>query len=309
MKPGLRIGQEALEAKGWWGAHKWLALRRASQLGILALFLVGPWFGAWVVKGNLNYSLTLDTLPLADPYVLLQSVLTGHVPEKLALVGVAIVVAFYVLVGGRAYCAWVCPVNMLTDLAGWLRDRLGIKGGSHVSRHARLWILALTFVLAAATGVIAWELVNPVSMFHRGLIFGLGSAWVILLVVFLFDLFVMNRGWCGHLCPVGAFYGLLGRVSVLRISAVRRQACNDCMDCYAVCPEPLVIKNPLKGADKGVSPVIVSSDCTNCGRCIDVCSKDVFVFGPRFKREEAPMSGSAPAVPNDQRNFRVGSPS
>ena len=60
MKPGLRIGQEALEAKGWWGAHKWLVLRRASQLGILALFLVGPWFGAWVVKGNLNYSLFLS---------------------------------------------------------------------------------------------------------------------------------------------------------------------------------------------------------------------------------------------------------
>jgi ferredoxin-type protein NapH len=30
-------------------------------------------------------------------------------------------------------------------------------------------------VLAAATGTIAWELVNPVSMLHRGLIFGIGA--------------------------------------------------------------------------------------------------------------------------------------
>ena len=54
-----RWGQEAVEAKGWWLAHKWLLLRRVSQLGILAAFLAGPWFGLWIVKGNLNYSLIL----------------------------------------------------------------------------------------------------------------------------------------------------------------------------------------------------------------------------------------------------------
>ena len=45
-------------------------------------------------QGNLNYSLTLDTLPLADPLVMLQSLLTGHVPERNAIIGVAIVLAF-----------------------------------------------------------------------------------------------------------------------------------------------------------------------------------------------------------------------
>jgi ferredoxin-type protein NapH len=277
-----RWGQEAVEAKGWWLAHKWLLLRRVSQLGILAAFLAGPWFGLWIVKGNLNYSLTLNTLPLADPFILLQSLVTGHVPEKLAIIGVAIVVGFYLLVGGRVYCAWVCPVNLVTDAAAWLRERLGIKGGAHVSRNARYWILALTLLLAGVTGTLAWELVNPVSMLHRGLIFGLGAAWMVVLAVFAFDLFVMSRGWCGHFCPVGACYGLIGKASPLRVSAVKREACNDCMDCFAVCPEPLVIKAPLKDAAKGIGPVILASDCTNCGRCIDVCSKDVFSFGSRF---------------------------
>jgi ferredoxin-type protein NapH len=58
------------------------------------------------------------------------------------------------------------------------------------------------------------------------------------------------------------------------------------MDCFEVCPEPQVIRPALKGAAKdgkaGVGPVILSSACTNCGRCIDVCSKDVFRFGSRF---------------------------
>jgi ferredoxin-type protein NapH len=276
-----RIGADAIAEKGWLASHKWLILRRSSQLAILALFLVGPLAGLWLVKGNLAYSLTLDTLPLTDPYVLLQSLLAGHIPEKLALIGVAIVLTFYFLVGGRVYCSWVCPVNMVTDAAAWLRARLGIKGGAHISRKLRYWVLGMTLSLAAFTGTIAWELVNPVSMLHRGLIFGIGMAWTIVLAVFLLDLFVSANAWCGHVCPVGAFYSLLGKWSPLRVSAAKREACNDCMDCFAVCPEPQVIRPALKGAKQNVGPAILSPNCTNCGRCIDVCSKDVFRFGLR----------------------------
>jgi ferredoxin-type protein NapH len=276
-----RIGADAIAEKGWLASHKWLILRRSSQLAILALFLVGPLAGLWLVKGNLAYSLTLDTLPLTDPYVLLQSLLAGHIPEKLALIGVAIVLTFYFLVGGRVYCSWVCPVNMVTDAAAWLRARLGIKGGAHISRKLRYWVLGMTLALAAFTGTIAWELVNPVSMLHRGLIFGIGMAWTIVLAVFLLDLFVSANAWCGHVCPVGAFYSLLGKWSPLRVSAAKREACNDCMDCFAVCPEPQVIRPALKGAKQNVGPAILSPNCTNCGRCIDVCSKDVFRFGLR----------------------------
>jgi len=291
-----RAGAEAVAEKGWLAAHRWLLARRFCQLAILALFLLGPLAGIWIVKGNLAYSLTLDTLPLTDPYVLLQSLLAGHRPERLGLIGAAIVLIFYLLVGGRVYCSWVCPLNAVTDLAGWLRDRLGIRGSAHVARSTRYWILAMTLLLAALSGSIAWELVNPVSMLQRGLIFGLGAAWMLALAVFVFDLFVMSRGWCGHLCPVGAFYSLPGKCSPLRVTAAKRAACNDCMDCFEVCPEPQVIRPALKGAGKGIGPVILAANCTNCGRCIDVCSKDVFAFGLRFNNH--PDDGAQPAAPS-----------
>ncbi|HET9735186.1 MAG TPA: quinol dehydrogenase ferredoxin subunit NapH [Burkholderiales bacterium] len=268
---------------------KYLVLRRASQLGILVLFLLGPLAGIWVVKGTLTFSYTLDTLPLADPYVLAQSLLALHVPEQKMLLGAAIVVAFYLLVGGRVYCSWVCPMNMVTDAAAWLRERLGLRMGSAMPRSLRYWILAMTLVLALATGTLAWELVNPVSMLHRGLVFGMGAAWAIVAAVFLLDLFVSPRAWCGHACPVGAFYSLIGRFSLLRVAAVRRAQCNDCMDCYAVCPEPQVITPALKGEAKGAGPVILSPACTNCARCIDVCTREVFEFGTRF--------GNTPGTP------------
>jgi len=295
MKDTYHPGVDAIASKGRFGAHKWLLARRISQLSILLVFLLGPWLGIWIVKGNLNASLTLDVLPLTDPYVLLQTVFAGHVPEMAAISGALIVLVFYLSVGGRVYCSWLCPVNTVTDLAHWLRERMGIRSGSHLSRHTRYWILALTLLLAVITGSVVWELVNPVSMLHRGLVFGMGFAWTIVLAVFLLDLFVSRRAWCGHLCPVGAFYSLLGHVTPLRVSATAREQCNDCMDCYAVCPEPQVLPPALKGADKGIGPVIVSANCTNCARCIDVCGKDVFKFAFRFQNrsdDQAPTSSS-----------------
>ena len=282
MKRLRRPGAEASRTKGWIRANKWLLARRFSQVTILSLFLLGPWLDIWLVKGNLNSSLVLNVLPLTDPFVFLQSLFAGHVAEMTAITGALIILVFYMLVGGRVYCSWVCPINIITDTAHGLRERLGISGASRLSRNTRYWLLGAALVLALATGSIAWENVNPVSMVHRGLIFGMGMAWVVIAAVFILDFVISRRGWCSHLCPVGAFYSMLGTHSLIRVRADDRDQCDDCMDCFVVCPEQQVIRPALKGADKGIGPVITSANCTNCGRCIDVCGKNVFRFGSRF---------------------------
>lgn len=281
-----RPGKEAVAAKGWIKANRWLLLRRLSQFTILGLFLAGPLAGIWIVKGNLAYSMTLDFLPLSDAHVLLQAVLAGVEPHTEAIIGAVIVVAVYMLIGGRVFCSWVCPVNMVTDLACCVRRMLGIRSSTQISRSARYWLLGVTLALPLVTGAIVWEMFNPVSMAFRGLIFGMGMAWMILLGIFLFDIFVSKDGWCGRLCPVGAFYSLLGHKSLIRVVAENRHKCDDCMDCFEVCPEEQVIRPALYGAKQGIGPVILSSSCTNCGRCIDVCAEDVFRFGSRFAKQK-----------------------
>ncbi len=266
-----------------WQRHRWLILRRVSQLGILLLFLCGPWFGLWLVKGNLSSSLTLGVIPLTDPYILLQTLFAGHLPEVTAIIGALIIAAIYFLIGGRVYCGWVCPLNMVTDLAAWLQEKLKLKTPLRLERNSRYWLLGLTLTLPVITGMVVWELVNPVSVVQRGLIFGMGLSWAIIIALFLFDLVISRRGWCGHLCPVGAFYSLLNHSPLLRINAAEREQCNDCGDCYLVCPEPQIIKPALKPAEADDSAVIMSSQCLNCGRCIDVCEKQVFHFGSRFQ--------------------------
>jgi ferredoxin-type protein NapH len=124
--------------KGWLAAHKWLILRRISQIGILLAFLVGPWFGLWIVKGNLNYSYTLGVLPLTDPFLFLQTLLTGMCPRRWPSSAWASSSPSTSAVGGRSFCAWVCPVNLVTDLAAWLRRAAGLWAGPNSRADALL---------------------------------------------------------------------------------------------------------------------------------------------------------------------------
>src|SRR5262245_43359608 len=254
--PAARLA--ATHSRGFFLRNRWLIARRSVQLGILALFLAGPWFGLWWLKGNLASSTFLDTINLTDPLVLLQSFLAGHKIALTALVGALTVLAVYAIVGGRAYCSWVCPINIVTDAAFWLRTRLHINPSWQPRKGTRAWILAAALVVAVLTSTIAWELVNPITMLQRGLVFGMGFAWIVVLAVFVFDLAVSRRGWCSYICPVGVFYGTIGRFSLIRVGAVKRNACTDCGDCYRVCPEPHVIVPALKPGDPKATPVIVS---------------------------------------------------
>lgn len=261
------------------GRNRWLLVRRASQLLILLSFLLGPWAGLWLVRGTLASSEWFGVVGLTDPFVALQTLLARQAIGIGAVVGVAIVGAFYLLVGGRSYCAWVCPINPVTDLAAWLRTKLWLPTllrGAKPDRRLRYAILAIACLMSALLGAVAWETVNPITLLQRALIFGLAGGYGVALAVFLFDLLVLPRGWCGHLCPVGAFYGVLGSVSPTHVSATNRDACTHCGDCFKACPEPQVIAPALYGAAQGRSPAIRSADCLRCARCIDVCDSDVF---------------------------------
>ncbi|EGR1735194.1 quinol dehydrogenase ferredoxin subunit NapH [Vibrio parahaemolyticus] len=269
-------GKEAVEKLGWWRAHRFLILRRLCQLTIIALFMAGPTLG--VLTGNLSSSMLLNTVPLSDPLIVLQALATGHIPEFNALLGVVIVVVFYAILAPRAFCAWVCPLNIVTDLAAWLRRKLNIKASYRWSSAIRYWLIPVLMLGSALSGAILWTWLDPVAALHRGLVFGMGAGWVLIALVFVLDLLLVEHGWCGHLCPLGATYGVIGRKSLLRVTAVRREDCTKCMDCFYVCPEPEVLRQPLKEGDRRV----MDQNCISCGRCLDVCPEHVFEFKNRL---------------------------
>lgn len=291
---------------------RFLLLRRLAQLLILALFVLGNYsigilknvqskeevaiFGgnvesllgdsssvvakqssvfSHITQGNLSYAQWFGIFPLSDPLAALQIFFAGGGLALDVWLGVLLVVALYGVFLGRAYCAFVCPINLITDLANFLRAKLGFNRTQRMvflSRSSRFVILALSLILSALFGVAAFELISPISMLHRGLVFGMGFGIFAILAVFLFDLLVVKNGFCGHICPLGAMYSLIGKFALLRVYHVKDN-CTKCMQCVRICPEPEVLKpiGKTEGALKDIA-------CLRCGRCIEVCDDDALKF-------------------------------
>jgi ferredoxin-type protein NapH len=258
---------------------KYLLLRRTTQIGILFLYFAANAYGWNILAGTFGTSYLFGIIPLADPYTTVQVLATGFVLSADVLLGAAIITMFYFVIGGRAFCSWVCPINMVTDAANWLRRKLNLDKEEvnyrFLKRSARYWIMVVGLIVSALIGVAAFEVVSPITIMQRGIVFGFGMGGAVVLTIFLFDLFGVKNGWCGHLCPLGAAYALIGSKSLIRVKH-NHDACTNCMDCKVVCPENQVLHMINKS-----SIAVTDAECTNCGRCIDVCNDDALEFGIR----------------------------
>lgn len=258
--------------------YKYLILRRIVQLGLLFLYFAGNMLGWTFLTGNLSSSSVMQTVPLSDPFAVLQMLAAGATLGMNVLVGAVIIALFYGIIGGRAFCSWVCPVNMITDLANWLRrvfylDKIERKVWA--SRNIRYYMLALALIVSFISGLAAFEIISPITIMNRGVIFGFGAGVGLLIAIFLFDLFVLKNGWCGHICPLGGTHALIGKFNLLRVKH-NSDNCTLCMKCKNVCPEVPVLHMIGKRSE-----FVSMAECTNCGRCVDVCDDDALGFSIR----------------------------
>ncbi len=264
---------------------KYLILRRVTQLTLLFLYFAGNVWGWKILQGDISTSLLFGKIPLSDPFALLEIFATGTVVGVNVIVGALIITLFYGIIGGRAFCSWVCPVNLVTDAAAWLRRKLyidKIERKVWISRKIRYYILIIALIVSAISGLAAFEVISPITILNRNIIFGLGAGIGLIISIFIFDLFVVKNGWCGHICPLGATYSLIGKYSLIRVKHISEN-CTLCMKCKEVCPEPQVLHMIGK-----YSITVNNIECTNCGRCIDVCNDEAldFVIGKYIKKNK-----------------------
>lgn len=258
--------------------YRFLISRRIVQIGLLILYFGANAYGWKILTGTLSSSTLFGLIPLTDPFAVLQMFVAGAILATDAIFGALLILAFYAVFGGRVFCSWVCPINMVTDLANWLRRVLHlnkIERKVWLSRNVRYWVIGITLILSVLTGVAAFEFVSPISMFHRGIVFGLGMGVAAILSIFLFDLFAVKNGWCGHICPLGGFYSIVGKYSFIRVKHDQPN-CTLCMKCKDVCPEGQVLHMIGKSSE-----AVTDGECTNCGRCVEVCDDDALSFGIR----------------------------
>ena len=260
--------------------NKYLILRRITQILILFLYFGANYYGWKILEGNLSFSKLFEVVPLTDPYAFLQMLFAGAIISSDLIIGLLVVLFFYGLIGGRAYCSWVCPVNLITDLAAWVRRKTHHEKDNLISamkiKKFRYAFMIIMLIFSAIIGAAAYEFINPIGFFTRGVAFTLGFAWVWLLVIFIFDAFVLKNGWCGHICPVGAMYALIGAKNIIRVYH-NKENCTNCGNCLMICPENQVLAPVINKK----SDFIAGIECTNCGRCIEVCDDNALKFSLR----------------------------
>lgn len=251
--------------------NRWRLARRSVQL-LTVVLLATPAMGWHFFEGTLG-SASLLGLKLSDPLAALQILLlTGSLTLQVVL-GVSTVVVFYWLLGGRSFCGWICPVHLLTDLT----DRLPGRGSLKRWGNGWKWgSLAVMVILSLVLGLPAFETLSPIGISGRALSFGPGSEISVLVLIVLAELFLIRRVWCRSLCPLGAVYAGLGRISPLKV-VYHSELCTHCGRCQQVCFVPEVLDPPLlQGA-----ATVQSGECTRCAACIGDCPVNALVFGYR----------------------------
>lgn len=109
----------------------------------------------------------------------------------------------------------------------------------------------------------------PLVIFNKGLHSSIGwlFGWkmLILIVCILSSIFIY-RPFCKYICPLGAFYSLFQKISLIRIK-VDTPKCIGCGSCSKVCGMNV---DPLRNPN--------STECIRCGECIKACPTKAIRF-------------------------------
>ena len=258
-------------------------------IAIHLLFFLSFFIDIQTLEGTLNGSRFLG-FHLIDPFTTMQVYLSTFEMPINVVIGTVTIILFYMLVGGRSYCAWVCPYGLLSEIGEKWHDALVAKKiikSRKFDHRIRYIFWAIFLILAFTSGYLVFETFNVVGILSRMVAYGWSLAFIWVVVVLALEVFFSRRAWCTYICPIGTTYGMIGKASALRVEW--NDNCDHCMVCHDVCFENQVLeivkaKYDKQREEKGITnEYITGADCTLCGRCIDVCHTDALKFDFRLK--------------------------
>lgn len=270
------IHEEIAEAKKL--PQKWRKRRWFTLISINLLFVVSYHLDISVLEGALTGSRFIG-FHMADLNSALQVMLAyKHIVLNL-VIGTSTVFIMWWLLGGRTFCSWVCPYHLLAEWAESLHLFLVSKGWAKdhaFDRRARTWFWLIFVILAFVSGYTVYEFISPTGILSRALIYGpsLAVLWVVLLL--LFEVFYSRRAWCRYGCPIGLTYGIVGTISPFKVQ-YHLENCLHEGECRKVCMVPHVLDTVIKGRANDLN-VDIGSDCTRCGRCVEICPTNSLTY-------------------------------
>jgi len=221
----------------------------------------GPLFGSLSSSDILGFGIT-------DPYATLQVALAARAFDVAWLWALLPVFLFYVILGARVFCGWICPVNLVLEFTEWLRKKLKLPNANRsLPRKTKVAVMVFFLLVAFAVAQPLFENISPIAALGKTLLFGSFAGLGTLLGIIVLELFWAPRIWCRSLCPLGGFYQLFGRIGIFR-PHLDKTSCTDCGKCQAAClVDPVILEPALNRETKKVW----AGDCMRCGACIDAC--------------------------------------
>ena len=189
-------------------------------------------------------------------------------------------------VAGRFICGWLCPFGLMQELLHRLsprRLRLKLPKYIEILRYPVLILtVLLPFYWRSVLGLAEpyfCKYLCPAGTLEAGLplvsrrpelaaLIGPLFWWkVSILIIFIIAAVFVWRPFCRTLCPLGTFYGLFHRVSLLQLYC-NPHLCTTCGACTRRCP-----------ADLAPHLEPNSSRCVRCLECTKVCPTNALRYG------------------------------
>lgn len=174
----------------------------------------------------------------------------------------------------RSFCGLICPFGAIQEFFGKIGQKIFRKKFIVPSiidkplRYLKYIVLAVTVIFAWKTAGLWIAPYDPWSAYAH-LAEGLGSVWaesaigLILLAITLVGSLLYERFFCKYLCPMGALYAIIGKVSPFKVYRVEN-VCVRCGKCSKVCPMNIDVQNVKE---------VKNAECINCQACILNCPK------------------------------------
>jgi uncharacterized protein with FMN-binding domain len=178
------------------------------------------------------------------------SMLTG-------LVGTVTILLFTILLG-RFFCGWMCMFGTLGDFVYSIR-KLIFKKNFVIPEQMDQYMKYIKYIVLAVLVIAMWTLNIPILSENSSS----GIIFAVLFGLIAIASSLIERFFCRYLCPMGALFSILSKVSFGKI-AKPTEKCGSCRVCT---------KNCAMGIDLYNREDIRGGECINCMRCVEVCPR------------------------------------